>query len=204
MYILWLSCTLAFYSPFSSWSCSWQHPTPSNISTYSAGNRGQKALGFSLKPLHYQEGMWLTWLGLLVRVGCMFLPLFVLALSQVIPVVKQTPAQCATQPPLPTQLPLLYVIRKTPRERCSRRPWSPLWGISLGGRTHSYSPMVLQIPVRITLASQLLQCICCSMHAVGKTYTITGTPTEPGILPRSLDLIFNSHRSAAADLTTAP
>ena len=30
------------------------------------------------------------------------------------------------------------------------------------------------------------------MHAVGKTYTVTGTPTDPGILPRSLDLIFNS------------
>lgn len=30
------------------------------------------------------------------------------------------------------------------------------------------------------------------MHAIGKTYTVTGTPTEPGILPRSLDLIFNS------------
>ena len=28
--------------------------------------------------------------------------------------------------------------------------------------------------------------------AVGKTYTVTGTATEPGILPRSLDLIFNS------------
>lgn len=27
---------------------------------------------------------------------------------------------------------------------------------------------------------------------IGKTYTVTGTPTEPGILPRSLDLIFNS------------
>lgn len=30
------------------------------------------------------------------------------------------------------------------------------------------------------------------MPVVGKTYTVTGTPTEPGILPRSLDLIFNS------------
>lgn len=30
------------------------------------------------------------------------------------------------------------------------------------------------------------------MSAVGKTYTVTGTPMEPGILPRSLDLIFNS------------
>lgn len=26
----------------------------------------------------------------------------------------------------------------------------------------------------------------------GKTYTVTGTPAEPGILPRSLDLIFNT------------
>lgn len=26
----------------------------------------------------------------------------------------------------------------------------------------------------------------------GKTYTITGTPQEPGILPRTLDTIFNS------------
>lgn len=31
-----------------------------------------------------------------------------------------------------------------------------------------------------------------TISAVGKTYTVTGTPTEPGILPRSLDLIFNS------------
>ena len=26
----------------------------------------------------------------------------------------------------------------------------------------------------------------------GKTYTVTGTPSDPGILPRSLDVIFNS------------
>ena len=26
----------------------------------------------------------------------------------------------------------------------------------------------------------------------GKTYTVTGTPTDPGILPRSVDVIFNS------------
>ena len=28
--------------------------------------------------------------------------------------------------------------------------------------------------------------------SAGKTYTVTGTSAEPGILPRSLDLIFNS------------
>ena len=27
---------------------------------------------------------------------------------------------------------------------------------------------------------------------IGKTYTVTGTPSDPGILPRSLDVIFNS------------
>ena len=26
----------------------------------------------------------------------------------------------------------------------------------------------------------------------GKTYTVTGTPTNPGLLPRTLDVVFNS------------
>lgn len=30
------------------------------------------------------------------------------------------------------------------------------------------------------------------MLCSGKTYTVTGTPSDPGILPRSLDVIFNS------------
>ena len=34
--------------------------------------------------------------------------------------------------------------------------------------------------------------LLCPLLCAGKTYTVTGTPTEPGILPRSLDLIFNS------------
>lgn len=32
----------------------------------------------------------------------------------------------------------------------------------------------------------------CALHHLGKTYTITGTSSDPGILPRSLDVIFNS------------
>ena len=32
--------------------------------------------------------------------------------------------------------------------------------------------------------------ILCSIP--GKSYTVTGTPTEPGLLPRALDVIFNS------------
>ena len=31
-----------------------------------------------------------------------------------------------------------------------------------------------------------------SLPPIGKTYTVTGTPSDPGILPRSLDVIFNS------------
>ena len=30
------------------------------------------------------------------------------------------------------------------------------------------------------------------LSASGKTYTVTGPPSDPGILPRSLDVIFNS------------
>ena len=31
-----------------------------------------------------------------------------------------------------------------------------------------------------------------ALSSAGKTYTVTGTPSDPGILPRSLDVIFNS------------
>ena len=41
-----------------------------------------------------------------MTIRCMFLALFVLAISQVIPVVKQAPVRRATQPPPPTQQPV--------------------------------------------------------------------------------------------------
>lgn len=30
------------------------------------------------------------------------------------------------------------------------------------------------------------------VSTIGKTYTVTGTSTEPGLLPRSLDVVFNT------------
>ena len=52
-------------------------------------------------------------------------------------------------------------------------------------RTSNFSlSLSLSLSLSFSLPSHL--------SSIGKTYTVTGTPSDPGILPRSLDVIFNS------------
>ena len=52
----------------------------------------------------------------------MFLPLFVLAISQVIPVVKQAPVRRATHPPPPNQQPVASLPPPTAAALCTDTP----------------------------------------------------------------------------------